>query len=304
VLGEDVIKAHFLVAVTEEHNRHFEGLVGTKYSYGSYKNHKTTLSYLKEFVNKYYHRKDIALKNVDYKFCEKYFHFLTTEKPCNNNGANKHIQRLKKIINYALKMGYTNSNSIASFSVKFTPYNRAKLTWEEILKLQRLKVNNPTLKKVLDIFLFQCYTGLSYADVKKLNRANIITGVNGKAWISMARTKTKQVFTVPILKPAERILSKYSIQEKDDPIFAVLSNQKMNSNLKVLAEIAGLKTSLTCHVARHAFATTITLQAGVPIETVSKMLGHSSIKTTQIYATVTELKISKDMESLSKRLKK
>jgi len=303
VLGEDVVKVHSLIAVTKEHNKHFESLIGTKFSYGSYKNHKTTLSYLKEFVNKYYKRNDISLKNVDYKFCEMFFHFLTTEKPCKNNGAIKHIQRLKKIINFSIKMGYAQSSNIGSFSVKFTPYKRAKLSWEEILKLQKLKVTNPTLKNVLNVFLFQCYTGLSYADVKKINWDNIISGVDDKLWISMIRTKTNQGFSVPLLKPAISILNQYKHANGNytTPIFPVLCNQKMNSNLKILAEIAKLSTNLTCHVARHAFATTITLQEGVPIETVSKMLGHSSIRTTQIYATVTELKISKDMLQVSRK---
>ncbi len=306
IYGEDVIKTYSLIAITEEHNNQFEKLIGAKYSYGSYKNYKTTLSYLKEFVRKQYNRQDIPLKDINYKFCERYFHFLTSEKPCNNNGANKHIQRLKKIINYAVKMGYTNANTVASYSVKFTPFNRAKLTWEEINKLKKQNLTNPTLRNVLQVFLFQCYTGLSYSDVKKINRDNIIVGVDGRAWVSMVRTKTKIVFSVPLLPPALKILSafKQNNKEASEPIFPVLSNQKMNDNLKIIAGIAQISTNLTSHVARHAFATTITLQEGVPIETVSRMLGHKSIRTTQVYATVTEQKISKDMEGITRKYKR
>lgn len=306
IFGEEVIKNYTLIAVTEEHNKHFEKLIGTKYSYGSYKNYKTTLSYLEEFIKMQYNRKDIPLKDINYKFCERYFHFLTSEKPCNNNGANKHIQRLKKIINYALKMGYINANTVASYSVNFTPFNRSKLTWEEINKLKKLKLDNPTLKNVLQVFLFQCYTGLSYSDVKKINRNHLIVGVDGKTWISMVRTKTKIVFSVPLLQPALKILSCYKQvnKEANEPIFPVLSNQKMNDNLKIIAGIAQVSTNLTSHVARHAFATTITLQEGVPIETVSRMLGHKSIRTTQVYATVTEQKISKDMAEVSRKYKR
>lgn len=302
VIGEEAVKVHTLIVTTELHNKQFETLLGTKYSYGSYKNYKTTLSYLQEFVWKYYNKRDIPLKDVNYKFCEKYFYFLTTDKPCNNNGANKHIQRLKKIINYSLKMGYTKSNTLASFSIKFAPYNRPKLSWEEILKLKKLKLSNPTLNNVLNTFLFQCFTGLSYSDVKKISKTNLITGVDGKLWISMTRTKTKQTFSVPLLQPAIKLLNTYKKvnQDVNATIFPVLSNQKMNDNLKIIGEIAGISTNLTSHVARHAFATTITLQQGVPIETVSKMLGHTNLRTTQVYATVTELKISKDMEKVKK----
>lgn len=300
--GKRVSKTHKLISVTKEHNNHFESQIGIKYSYGSYKNYKTTLSYFIEFVRKYYQMTDISIENVDYKFCQNYYKFLTSDKTCNNNGANKHIQRLKKIINYSVKMGYIQSNKLLAYSLKFIPYNRTKLSKEDIDKLQKLELNNASLKDVLNIFIFQCYTGLSYSDVKNITRKNIVIGVDGKRWINMVRTKTKQIFNVPLLAPAEYILNKYLLGNSDSVhgIFPVISNQKMNDKLKVIAEIADIDVNLTCHIARHTFATTVTLQEGVPIETVSKMLGHSNLRTTQIYATVTELKISKDMERLNK----
>lgn len=291
--------------IVEEHNINFEKRIGIDYSYGSYKNYKTTKKYLEAFLQHQYKKKDIGIDEVKYSFCEHYFAFLITSKPCNNNGANKHIQRLKKIVNYAYKMGYVQSNNFLSYSLKFNPFHQHELTWEEIKQLQSLNIQNTSLCRVFDIFLFQCFTGLAYVDVKKFSTKHLINGIDGNVWISMARTKTKKEFSVPILNPAKIILDKYlnNIRKEEDSIFPVLSNQKMNASLKIIGEIAGLKNSLSCHVARHTFATTVTLQEGVPLETVSKLLGHSKIATTQIYSVVTQLKIMKDFKQLSDKLK-
>lgn len=291
-----------LLTVMQEHNQAFEKQVGSRYSYGSFKNYKTTYHYLKEFIQRQYKKHDLPLREINYRFCDLFYQFLLTEKPCKNNGACKHIQRLKKIIHYAVKSGYLTHSSLGRFSVKMNPYQRPKLSMEAVQQLQQLKLNNATLKKVRDVFLFQCYTGLAYADLKKINSSHIVTGIDKKAWIHMQRTKTKQVFTVPLLKPALKILREYEQHSTPgSPLFPVLSNQKMNSYLKVLGEIAEIPIPLTSHLARHTFASTITLQEGVPIETVSRMLGHSNLRTTQLYATVTELKISRDMKGVESK---
>ncbi len=313
VITADILKARIfgkeetgktLIQVVEEHNVNFEKRIGIDYSYGSFKNYKTTKTYLEAFLQHQYKKRDIPLKEVKYSFCEHYFTFLTTCRPCNNNGANKHIQRLKKIINYAHKMGYVQSNNLRAYSLKFKPFHQYKLSWEEIEVLQKLNLENIALKKVLDIFLFQCFTGLAYSDVKKFNKEHLVNGIDGNIWISMCRTKTKREFSVPIFKPAQLILDKYldNASYEGENIFPVLSNQKINAYLKIIGEIAGLKCSLSCHVARHTFATTVTLQEGIPLETVSKLLGHSKIATTQIYSVVTQLKIMKDLKQLTEKL--
>jgi site-specific recombinase XerD len=296
-------KQKTLMEIVKEHNQEFEKRIGIDYSYGSYKNYKTTAKYLGAFLQHQYKRADISIKEVKHGFCELYFGFLTTQRPCNINGANKHIQRLKKIVNYAYKRGYVNTNSLLSYSLKFTQFVQEKLTKEEIEKLQKQSFHNSTLKQVADVFLFQCFTGLAYADVKKLSYKNIVKGVDGNLWITMTRTKTKREFSVPLLNPATKLLAKYpkSHVPTEAAIFPVLSNQKMNDALKIIAEIAGIEKNLSSHVARHSFATTVTLQEGVPLETVSKMLGHAKISTTQIYGVVTQLKISKDMKEVIKK---
>jgi site-specific recombinase XerD len=297
------VVSHTLIQVAEEHNKHFESMVGIKYSYGSYKNYKTTLKYLLEFVPIYFKKKDIPLEKVNYKFCEGYFSFVTTQKNCRVNGANKQLQRLKKIINYAIKQGYISTNPMSSFTLEFTPVNKIALTLIEIQKLQKLKLQRQTLNEVRDIFLLQCYTGLAYTDIKQLSVKNIQEVENGEYWIRMERQKTQISFSVPLLSPALSIINKYLDKAiPGQPLLPVLSNQKMNENLKVIQELASIDKNLTTHLARHTFATTLTLGNGVPIETVSRMLGHTKLSTTQVYAKVLDNKIAEDMKALKAKL--
>jgi site-specific recombinase XerD len=292
-----------LVATATEHNIQFEKQVGEKYSYGSFKNYKTTLKYLIEFVPLFSGKKDIPLKEVGYKFCEAYFNWLTTEKDCHTNGANKQIQRLKKILNYAILSGYIQVNPAARYSLEFKPHQKIALTQTELEILGSLSLQRKTLEEVRDIFLFQCYTGLSYGDIYSLTSENLQKAEDGSTWIKMQRQKTGISFSVPLLRKAESILGKYvPLQGKGDRIFPVLSNQKMNQNLKVVQELAGIAKSLTTHLGRHTFATCITLSNGVPIETVSRMLGHTKLSTTQVYAKVIDTKIGLDMKALKDKL--
>jgi site-specific recombinase XerD len=303
--GEQVTENYTLIKVTEEHNNSFEKQVGVQYSYGSYKNYKTTLAFLKEFINNQYHRHDLPLKQLNHKFCELYYIWLTTEKTSKQNGAAKHMQRLKKVLNYAVKMGYIGNSPVAGYVVKMKSVPRVALTWEEINKLQDLKLQGSQLQIVKDVFIFQIYTGLAYSDVKAFSSKHLWKNMDNKVWVRMERSKTRSTFTVPLLQPAIEILEKYlpKIQYPEQSIFPVMSNQKMNAHLKVIQEIAGISKALHTHLPRHTFATTITLMNGVPIETVSKMLGHSKITITQTYAKVGELKIEGDMLLLEQKLR-
>ena len=219
--GEEVTENYYLLKLVEEHNINFEKQIGVQYSNGSYKNYKTTLSYLKEFVNRQYRKHDLPLKQLNQKFCEQYYIWLTTEKPCNQNGAAKHIQRLKKVVNYAVKMGYLNSNPINNYVVKMKTVPRVALSWEEINKIQNLQLQDKRLQTVKDIFIFQVYTGLAYADIKAFCSLHLWRNMDNRVWIRMERTKTRNTFTVPLLLPAIEILQKYlpDVPFKDQPIF-------------------------------------------------------------------------------------
>jgi site-specific recombinase XerD len=304
--GESLEKERTLLQVTTEHNLNFEKLIGIKYSWGSYKNYKTTLSFLKEFIPYQYKKPDLLLPEVNNNFCQNLFMWLTTiKKTSNQNGANKHIQRLKKIINYAYTNGYIDKSPIRNYPLSFKIPARVSLTWEEVKVVQDLKLSTETLYHVRNVFIFMVWTGLSYSDVKVFSRKHIYTGLDGKPWLKMERTKTRNTFTVPLLKPALQLLNEYINKTALDetPIFPVLSNQKMNSNLKIIQEIAGIGKKLHSHLPRHTFASTITLQSGIPLETVSKMLGHSKINITQVYARVGEVKIAEEMKGLDKKLR-
>jgi site-specific recombinase XerD len=164
---------------------------------------------------------------------------------------------------------------------------------------------NPVLQKVKDLFVFSCYTGLAYIDLIELKPQQILTNIDGVRWIKTSRAKTEICVNVPLLQPAVIILEKYMTEPRAfvrNTIFPGISNQEMNRSLKMIAEICGIKKYLTFHLARHTFATTVTLMNGVPIETISKMLGHTKLSTTMIYARITQSKIGMDMELLQNRL--
>jgi site-specific recombinase XerD len=292
-----------LIELTKEHNLDYERLVGIKYTAGGYKCYKTTLKYLIEFIPNRFGRNDIKLSEVNYKFCEAFFEWLTTRKNCKNNGAGKQIQRVKKLLNFSIRLGYVNSNPMSTFPLKFKLQERVALNERELNAIEELTLQRDTLKKVKDIFLFQCYTGLSYSDVCRLSQEHLVEGREGVLWIKMKRTKTNVSFSIPLLEPAMKLIKRYEGNRSNSKaLLPVLSNQKMNENLKLIQELAGLSKNLTSHLARHTFATTITLTNGVPIETVSKMLGHTSLKTTQIYAKVVDTKIQEDMRVLAEKL--
>ena len=179
---------------------------------------------------------------------------------------------------------------------------RAYLTIDELERLANKEFSSERLERMRDIFLFCCYTGLAYIDVKTLTTENLVQKADGKWWIVTKRTKTEVPVNVPLLEVPMRLIKKYEPLRKGNLVFPVYSNQKSNDYLKEIAALCDIHKDVTFHVARHTFATTVTLENGVPIESVSKMLGHTNVQTTQIYARITERKINLDMDQLSKKL--
>jgi site-specific recombinase XerD len=216
----------------------------------------------------------------------------------------KYITMLKKVINMAVNNDWMEKNPFAAFKCTKLNVHREILDEAEILQLHEKEFNIERLEEVRDIFLFCCYTGYAFADVEKLQRTDLAKGIDGDAWIFAKRKKTNTVSNVPLLPQAEEIIKKYEHHPycvKTGALLPVKSNQKMNAYLKEIASICGIKKELTMHIARHTFATTVTLSNGVPIETVSKMLGHTKLVTTQIYAKVLENKVSEDMQKLKEK---
>src|ERR1700689_4429336 len=171
--------------------------------------------------------------------------------------------------------------------------------------METFELTDPGMQIVRDLFIFSCYTGLSYIDLIELKPQQIISGIDGVKWIRSSREKTGVAVNIPLLLPAISIVNKFSKQESAivrDTVFPKISNQEMNRSLKMIAEICSIKKYLTFHLARHTFATTVTLMNGVPIETISKLLGHTKLATTMIYAHVLQSKIGMDMLLLQKKL--
>ena len=289
-----------IINVFEEHNKYMEALIGKQYSYGTYKNYITTVKRLKEFVKKIYKEDDMMLSRLNFDFLYKFSQYILIEFKCNHNGMMKHMQRLKKVTNFCIKNQYITYDPFNGFNITFKPSNRIYLTMDELYKITDVELNE-SLTKVRDIFICACYTGLSYTDIKKLNKKHIKKGDDNFIWIYINRDKTNIPSNVPLLPKAESIINKYIELYNSDVIFPVISNQKMNKYLKQIASICGIDKNITFHSARHTFATTITLSNGMPIETVSKMLGHNNIKTTQIYARVIDSKVSSDMQVLRQK---
>ncbi len=279
-----------------------EARVGNDYSEGTLKHYKTTRERLLEFLKIKFGRNDIVLSLVDYSFVNSFDIYLKTEYQVKPNTALTYHKHLKKAMNTGIAMNLISYNPYSSFKVSRNETHRDYLTIQELEQIRNKKINTLRMETIRDIFIFACYTGLGYAELKKLNSTHIHQGNDGGKWIIIDRTKTDIRCRVPLLPQAKAILLKYesfSANLSRGKLLPVHSNQKMNEYLKELAEICGIKKNLSMHVARHTFATSVTLANGVPIETVSKMLGHTSLKTTQIYARIVDTKISKDMERLT-----
>lgn len=306
-LGEDTKERVTLLKLSEYHKQVETGRLAP----GTLKNYTTTVSYLKKFIRKQYRKDDIPLDNLNYKFILDFEHFLHNyeptdhHRPLSNNGVMKHLERLKKLANMAVTMDWLEKDPFAKYRLRFEKVERGHLSKEELAALSNKRFSIERLQSVLDMFLFSCYTGLAYVDISKLSREHICKGIDGKDWLMTKREKTNTLVKVPLLPQAVQLISKYKNHPAavaNGTLFPVISNQRMNGYLKETADLCKIKKNLTFHLARHTFATTVTLSNGVPIESVSKMLGHTSIRTTQIYAKVVEQKLSEDMQNLKLKM--
>ena len=294
-----------LVPIFEEHNRQILALVGKEYSKATHERYETSLKHTKEFLLWKYKVADIDIHSIDHEFIMSYDFYLRSERKCNNNSTVKYLKNFKKIILICIANGWLDKDPFVKYKPKVKEVKRDFLSVEELNAIASKRLVSDRVTRVRDIFLFSCYTGLAYADVKKLKRSEVVTGIDGQRWIYTSRQKTGTDSRVPLLPKALELMAKYQDHPQcvdDGLLLPVLSNQKMNSFLKEIAEICGISKELTYHIARHTFATTVTLANGVSIESVSKMLGHKNIRTTQHYAKVLDRKVGEDMALLKQKL--
>ncbi|WP_340203262.1 site-specific integrase [Ascidiimonas sp. W6] len=286
----------------ESHNQEiFELVQREEYSEGAYWRHCRTAKHLKAFMQKEYGFEDMPIKQVDLYFIKRFEHFLKTSIKATQNTITKYIVNFKKIVRIAYANDWIAKDPFFNWKANWKAVERQALTELELQHLIDKTFEIERLDNVKDIFLFCCFTGLSYADVKKLSSDHIVMDINNHKWIKTIRTKTKTRSNIPLLPHAEAILYKYDYNKnssKNKLLLPVISNQKLNAYLKEIAIICRINKKLTFHLSRHTFATTVTLANGVPIESVSKMLGHQSLKTTQIYAKVIDTKLKEDMDKV------
>lgn len=302
-LGEDQ-QHQSLLTLVEYHNTQMTETL----RWGTLKNYFTTQRYIKEFIESQFKTSDIYLHQLSYKFIIDFERFLrkyvpkTHHKSMGNNTVMKHIERLRKIISLGHRIEWIDKDPFIQYKAKYDKVERGFLTKFELQCLEEKEFDTDRLQVVKDLFVFSCYTGLSYIDMMMLTKLNLVRGMDGEYWINTIRQKTSTTVKIPILEKAAKLLFKYRKHPRaleNGTLFPIISNQKMNAYLKEIAEICEIEKNMTFHMARHTFATTVTLTNGVPIETVSKLLGHSKITTTQIYAKIIERKVGDDMKKLS-----
>ena len=300
-LGYEV-RQQTLLELFKQHNEDASKLNGISKAPATLVKYDRTYRRLEEFMKAKYKVSDIALREIDHKFVTDFEFYLRTVSRCNENTTGKFMQIFRKIVLIAKNNGWITIDPFANYHIHMKAVDRGYLTEQELERILQKDFDSRRLEQVRDVFIFSCFTGLSYVDVRNLTKENVVTSFDGKLWLQLHRQKTSTAVNLPLLKTPLAILKKYEDKLPDGRLLPVSSNQKLNSYLKEIADVCGIKKNLTFHLARHTFATTTTLAKGVPIETVSKMLGHTNIKTTQIYARITNDKIREDMEMLAGKL--
>jgi len=290
-----------LVGIFQQHNCRMAELVPKEFAPGTLERYKTSLTHTIEFMESKYGEPDVNILRIDHEFISEFDFFLRHIRGCSNNTTVKYLRNFRKIIRLCIANGLLNKDPFAMYREKIVQTQRVFLYEEELRALMNKEFSTDRLIRVRDIFLFCCFTGLAYADVRKIGPQNVFTDEGDRPWIAVNRTKTSAPSNVPLLPAAIQIIEKYqehSYCKAKNRLLPVLSNQKMNSYLKEIADCCGIRKELTFHTARHTFATTVTLNNHVPIETVSKMLGHRNISATQHYAKLLDKKILHDIQPL------
>ena len=314
-----------LLEVFQEHNLEYRELMNKEYAEGTVLRYERTARYLKEFISEQYNLTDIPLKSINYEFITKFEHFIKIQKNCAQNATVKYLKNLKKIIKTALIKKWITDDPFAEIHFKQTKCNREFLNETEIRKIINKDFDIQRLQTVRDIFIFCCFTGLAFTDVKNLKKEHLVQADNGEWWIRKAREKTDNMCDIPLLDIPRLILEKYQsnpicnekglllpvpsnqrmnsyLKEIADVglLLPVPSNQRMNSYLKEIADVCGIQKNLSTHIARHTFAS-LAIANKVSLESIAKMLGHTDIRTTRIYAKIMNSTIANEMKVLQNK---
>ncbi|WP_136469000.1 site-specific integrase [Flagellimonas onchidii] len=273
---------------------------------GTMKNYYSTQRCIKKFLEEELKVKDITLKKLNYGFIIDFEQYVRKYKPstrmgCTNNGAMKHMERLKKISKLGVRLEWLEKDPFVNFKLRFEKTERQFLTERDLCLIEETTFKKSSTEQIKDLFIFACYTGLSFIDVEGLKAKHLVKGIDGNNWLYTKRTKTEEPLRIPLLPKALEIIEKYQEEPQiieEGGLLPRYSNQMINRTLKEIADACGIRKKMTFHTARHTFATSVTLSNGVPIETVSKLLGHTKLSTTQLYARVLQKKVGEDMQEL------
>ena len=291
----ELIKEETILGIYRKHNELQFKQIGMGVSKGTYANSKHGLNLLEKFINDTYNRDDVFLRELNRDFIEEFRIWLLTEHHLSHNGAVKYLALLKKVVNRAVANNKMSFNPFATYRLERQTVSPDFLTEEELRKIINFNSPLPRLEQTRDMFLFACYTGLSYIDVKTLKPEHLERDKQGRMWIKKHRVKTGVLSRIPLLPSAKMLLDKYAGNETLMPIF---SPKDINLFLKDIAILCNIDKRVTYHTARHTFASTVTLANNVSLIVVSKMLGHSNVRMTEHYAKLVDTCIGEEMDKL------
>jgi len=306
--GNDIDERKKILDLFRTHNTEIKKLEGIDYSRTTISRYTTSYNRLEAYIKNKFNKDDYFVEDINHSFIANYENFLKSNyeakngKHISHNTTVNYMKQFKKVMRIALADGLITSDPFAKIKVREKKVDRGFLTDEELSKLINKKFHTTRLNEVRDCFVFSCFTGLAHSDLTRLTPHNIVTGTDGNKWIKINRKKTNTLSTIPLLKVSQEIINRYKDHVYcviNECLLPVKSNQKMNEYLKEIGELTKINKSLTTHLARHTFATTVTLNNDVPLETVSKMLGHSSLSTTKIYARLLDKKVGNDMMKIN-----
>lgn len=303
LLGKDQVQPRGYVEIFDQWLVEYSKMVGITTSKRTLDKYILVRNRLQDYIASQLGVKDISLEEVTPKFLSNFDNYLRVEYNMANNHAMKIRQKLRTIYKVAIDNGWVSKNPFSTVKIHFEPVERDVLTKSELTALIQTDMIFDRLEKMRDIFVFACFTGLAHCDVAGLTKENIITDEAGQVWLKTHRQKTSEVVDIPLLEIPQLIIKKYQgMKELNGKLLPTLTNSCSNLYLKEVAVRCGINKTLTFHMARHTFATTVTLSNGVPIESVAKMLGHRNIRTTQIYAKIIKDKLAEDMSKLATRI--
>ena len=291
-----------LLKLFEEHNDEFRSRIGIDKAQNTYKTYRHSYNYLSDFIRQKFNREDIPLNNLSLFFIESYDFYLRIDRNMKSNTVCILMVHLKKIVNRAIKQGSLKKNPFLGYASAKSETLCRHLQTDELERIMKMHIASKSLCYLRDIFVFSCFTGLAYADVCKLSEENLKTENDGRIWICIERQKSKTECNIPLMKLPLQIIEKYRPKRKDGKLFKTIPMGSLTSYFRQLSRLCNVQP-ITFHMARHTFATQICLSHGVSIASISKVLGHTSIKTTQIYAKITNQKINEDMKILSEKMK-